>query len=188
MTNPYDPNAVPGGYGQPDPGQPAYGQPAPGQQPYGQPGYTQPDAGQYAQPGYGQPAYGQPAYGAPGYGAPAYPAAGGYPLAGKPDNNLVWAIVTTVLCCLPLGIVAIIKANSVDKLWAAGDFAGAQAAADEAKRWSMWGLIAGIVWSLIWVVVAVLLMAGVIGAASTSTYTYTPRYSYSYTSPTYPTY
>lgn len=189
MTNPYDPNAVPGGYGQPDPGQPAYGQPDAAQPGYSQPGYAQPDAGQYAAPGYSQPGYGTPAYGAPAYGAPApgYPAAGGYPLAGKPDNNLVWAIVTTVLCCLPLGIVAIVKANSVDKLWAVGDFAGAQQAADEAKRWSMWGLIAGVVWSLIWVVVAILLMAGVIGAASTYS-TYTPRYSYTYTSPTYPTY
>lgn len=135
-----------------------------------------------------------PPPGSGGYGAqpPMGPAGGmpygGAPMSPPPQNNLVLAILATVLCCLPLGIVAIIKANSVDKLWAAGDFAGAQAAADEAKRWSMWGLIAGIVWSLIWVVVAVLLMAGVIGAASTSTYTYTPRYSYTYTSPTYPTY
>ena len=38
----------------------------------------------------------------------------------KPDNNLVWAILSTVLCCMPLGIVAIIKATSVDTLWTAG--------------------------------------------------------------------
>jgi hypothetical protein len=30
-----------------------------------------------------------------------------------PDTNLVWAILCTVLCCLPLGIVSIIKATSV---------------------------------------------------------------------------
>ena len=35
-----------------------------------------------------------------------------------PDSNLVWAILCTVLCCLPLGIVAIVKAASVEKLWA----------------------------------------------------------------------
>ncbi len=32
----------------------------------------------------------------------------------KPDNFLVWAILSTVLCCLPLGIVAIVYANKVD--------------------------------------------------------------------------
>ncbi len=168
MTYPYDPNAVPGG---------------------DQPGYGQPDPGQ---PGYGQPAYGQPAYGQPAYGAPGYPAQpGGYPFAGKPDNNLVWAILTTVLCCLPLGVVAIIKSASVDKLWAAGDHAGAQAAADEAKRWSVWGAIAGAAWVAIVVIGSIILFAvGIIGAASTtSKHTYTPYsytpYSYSRTYPTY---
>lgn len=36
----------------------------------------------------------------------------------KPDNNLVWGILVTILCCLPFGIVSIIKASSVDNLWA----------------------------------------------------------------------
>ena len=38
----------------------------------------------------------------------------------KPDNYLVWAILSTVFCCLPLGIVAIVKASKVDALWAQG--------------------------------------------------------------------
>ena len=170
MSNPYDPNANPGigqpGYGQPAPVPPGYGQPDPGPAPYGQPGYA-----------------------APGYGAPGYGAPGGYPLAGKPDNNLVWAIVTTLLCCLPLGVVAIIKSSSVDKLWAAGDVAGAQAAAEEAKRWSVWGMIAGGIWTLLVVIGTVILFAvGILGAASTATqYSYTPSYSYTRTY-TYPTY
>ena len=25
------------------------------------------------------------------------------PLGGKPDNNLIMAIITTVLCCVPVG-------------------------------------------------------------------------------------
>ena len=40
----------------------------------------------------------------------------------KPDNNLVLAIFSTVCCCLPLGIVAIIKACSVNTLYAAGNY------------------------------------------------------------------
>ena len=36
-----------------------------------------------------------------------------------PDNNLVWAILS-IICCLPLGIVAIISATKVNTLWAEG--------------------------------------------------------------------
>ena len=52
----------------------------------------------------------------------------------KPDNHLVWAILSTVLCCWPLGIPAIMNAAKVDKLWAEGDYCGARDAADKAKR------------------------------------------------------
>ena len=33
------------------------------------------------------------------------------PMPPKPDNNLVLAIICTICCCLPLGIVGIVKAN-----------------------------------------------------------------------------
>ena len=58
----------------------------------------------------------------------------------KPDNWLVWAILSTVLCCLPLGIVAIIKACKVDTLWAEGKHEEAIAAAKEAKTWTLAGV------------------------------------------------
>ncbi|MBQ8608364.1 MAG: CD225/dispanin family protein [Bacteroidaceae bacterium] len=62
-----------------------------------------------------------------------------------PDTNLVWAILCTVLCCLPLGIVAILKSTSVEKLWNQGRYDEAQKAADDAKKYSIWGaVIAGI--------------------------------------------
>lgn len=32
----------------------------------------------------------------------------------KPNNNLIFAIFTTICCCLPLGIYAIILANKVN--------------------------------------------------------------------------
>jgi hypothetical protein len=59
----------------------------------------------------------------------------------RPDNNLVWAILCTVMCCLPLGIVAIIKATKVNELWAQGDHEGARKAADDAKKYSIWGAV-----------------------------------------------
>lgn len=82
------------------------------------------------------------------------------PVGAPPDNNLVWAILCTVLCCLPLGIVAIIKSTKVKELWAQGDHTGAQKAADDAKKYSLWG--AGI--GVIFVVLYFILMA--VGIAS----------------------
>ncbi len=52
----------------------------------------------------------------------------------KPDNYLVWAILSTLLCCMPFGIVAIIKATQVDTYWANGNYDEAYAAADSAKK------------------------------------------------------
>lgn len=150
-------------------GQNPYG-PPPAADPFGATQYGNPQFGSQSppgMPGYGAPGYGTPDYGAPQYGAPQYGASQyGYGGFGgmKPDNNLVWAILATVLCCLPLGVVSIIKANAVDSLWAQGDAAGAQQAADEAKRWAIWsGVVAVALWiiiPLLWVLFALILAAG----------------------------
>jgi hypothetical protein len=52
------------------------------------------------------------------------------------ENNLVWAILATLCCCLPFGIVAIVYAARVDTKVAAGDLQGAKSDADNAKLWS----------------------------------------------------
>ncbi len=52
-------------------------------------------------------------------------------------NNLVWAILATLFCCLPLGIVSIVYATQVDGLRAAGNIVGARAAADKARFWAI---------------------------------------------------
>lgn len=67
----------------------------------------------------------------PGY-PPQQPPAG-----QQPDNYLVWSILVTLFCCLPLGIVAIVKSTQVSGLWAQGRYAEAQAAADSAKKFVM---------------------------------------------------
>lgn len=84
------------------------------------------------------------------------------PPSVPPKNYLVESILITVLCCLPLGIVGIINATKVESLFAAGDYVGAQHAADEAKKWCKWGLIGGItaislylIFYIVFVVIAV---------------------------------
>ena len=101
----------------------------------------------------------------PGSGAqpPMGPAGGmpygGAPMSPPPQNNLVLAILATVLCCLPLGIVAILKANKVNTLWAQGDQAGAHAAAAEAKKWSIISAVAGVAAVVLYLVFVFILAA-----------------------------
>ena len=52
-------------------------------------------------------------------------------------NYLVQAILVTIFCCLPFGIVSIVYAAQVNTKLDAGDFAGATQASSNAKTW-MW--------------------------------------------------
>ena len=62
----------------------------------------------------------------------------------KPKTWLVESILMTVVCCLPFGIAAIVNAAKVDSKYATGDYIGAKKASDEAKKWVIVGLIAGL--------------------------------------------
>lgn len=48
-------------------------------------------------------------------------------------NYLIPAILSTIFCCLPLGVVSIIFATQVNSKIAAGDIAGAMEASKKAK-------------------------------------------------------
>lgn len=87
----------------------------------------------------------------PSYGGmpPAQP-----PTSQPPNNNLVWAILSTIFCCLPLGIVSIVFAAQVNSRWAAGDFAGARDSADRAKKFAIWSAVLGVVGTVIAVVLS----------------------------------
>jgi len=123
----------------PDPYQPQDGQPPPPPPPpppYGQTPYGQ------QQPPPGQPYWQQPA-------------------AGPPPNYLVWAILSTLFCCLPLGVVSIVFASQVNTKYNAGDVAGALDSSNKAKQFLIWSVIAGAV------VIVIYLIA--IAASGTST-------------------
>jgi len=68
-------------------------------------------------------------------------------------NYLVFAILTTVFCCLPTGIAAIIYAAQVNGKLAAGDYAGAQAASNNAKIWCWVSFGIGLVGTLFWILI-----------------------------------
>ena len=75
---------------------------------------------------------------------------------------MVWAILTTIFCCLPTGIYAIILASKVDSLYYAGRYDEAEEAANGAKKWSFIGGIIAIIGWLLYVI----FLLFVLGAAA----------------------
>ena len=69
----------------------------------------------------------------PGYG-PQQPYGAQPPM---PDTYMVWAILATLLCCLPFGIVSIVKASQVSSLYYQGNYAEARAASRAARNWAI---------------------------------------------------
>jgi predicted secreted protein len=105
-------------------------------------------------------------YGAPppggGYGSAPPPPGGGYggPPGSPPPNHLVWAILSTLFCCLPLGIASIVFAAQVNGKYTAGDYAGAQESSRKARSFALWATIIGLALGVLWLVLVVLLGVG----------------------------
>lgn len=60
-------------------------------------------------------------------------------------NYLAQSIIVTLLCCLPLGIPAIVFAAQVNGKVQLGDLTGAREASRKAKMWCWWSMGLGLV-------------------------------------------
>ena len=79
-----------------------------------------------------------------------------------PPNYLVWAILTTILCCLPFGIVSIVYAAQVNSKWVAGDYDGALSASKNAKIWAWVSFGVALAVAIIWFILAIVIgIAGI---------------------------
>lgn len=67
-----------------------------------------------------------------------------FPTPPAIPNNLPAAAITTLCCCFPFGIVALIFAAQVNSKLAVGDIAGAQLASNRARTWTIVAIIAGL--------------------------------------------
>lgn len=73
-----------------------------------------------------------------------------YPMERQiPDNHLVKAILTTIFCCLPLGVVAIVFAAQVNSTAASGNLEEAYRLSEKANTWGNASLIVGLVVAII---------------------------------------
>jgi hypothetical protein len=100
--------------------------------------------------------YGAPPPANPYGGSPYGGAAAGPP----PSNNLVWAILSTILCCLPLGVVSIVYAAQVNGKWQSGDAHGANESARKAKQFAIASAVVGLVFSLLYIILVVAVGVG----------------------------
>jgi hypothetical protein len=90
------------------------------------------------------------------YSQPAQPQFGqGGPRPNIP-NHLVKAIISTLCCCLPFGIVAIVFAAQVNGKLDAGDYAGAQKSSEQASFWGNLSIGIGLAVNLIVIVLQVI--------------------------------
>lgn len=67
----------------------------------------------------------------------------------QPKSYLVQAILVTFFCCLPFGIVGIVKAATVSEKYNSGRYEEAEKASKEAKKWTSWSFYIGLAWIII---------------------------------------
>jgi len=68
-------------------------------------------------------------------------------------NYLIFSILTTVFCCLPIGIAAIIKSSQVDKKVAIGEYDEAIKMSQQAKTLSILSVILGVVFVIFYIII-----------------------------------
>jgi hypothetical protein len=84
----------------------------------------------------------------------------------RPKNWLVESILVTIFCCLPLGIVGIIYASSINTKYDSGDFAGAAEASKQAGMWTKIGFFVGLAVDILAVIYWVFMASLIFHAAT----------------------
>ncbi|PIK39817.1 putative proline-rich transmembrane protein 1 [Apostichopus japonicus] len=83
----------------------------------------------------------------------------------SPPDYFIFSIFVTICCCLPFGIVALVKSSEVRTRARIGDIEGAQLSSRQAKTWSFAGFFTGI-----GIVVAVVAIYVIIIIAAANSY------------------
>ena len=79
----------------------------------------------------------------------------------RPNNYLALAIISTILCCLPTGIVSIIYSTKVNSAYEDGRYDEAEKASKNAKTWGLVSIALALVG---WVVYLLIFGVAIFGA------------------------
>jgi hypothetical protein len=101
----------------------------------------------------------------------------------EPDNYLIWAILSTLLCFPPFGIVSLVYAARVHNLWAEGHYDKAQKVSKRARAWAIAAAIAGPLVAAAGVVVYVFLVVLAVNVEQAPSSTTPPTPTVSVTTP-----
>lgn len=85
-------------------------------------------------------------------------------------TRLAPAILITLFCCLPFGIVAIVYAAQVSSKVAAGDIRGATECSDKAKFWCWLAFWLGLIPMVIYIAFLLIAGLGAVGVGHSSPY------------------
>jgi len=80
---------------------------------------------------------------------------------GTVPNYLTQAILVTLCCCWPIGIVAIISASKVNTHLARGEYEQAVRESENAKKWCWVSFVLGIIVGFGWLFVQVISNQGI---------------------------
>lgn len=78
------------------------------------------------------------------------------PQEPMPPTYLVFAVLATILCCTPLGIVALIYSSRVSSKYYMGDIDGAKQASKIAQRWIIASFVVGLLWVTLYVPIMII--------------------------------
>lgn len=73
-----------------------------------------------------------------------------------PPTYMVWAVISTVCCCLPLGVVAIFFAAQVSAKYYARDFEGSKKASERAELWIILAIALGVAFNILYMPLSLL--------------------------------
>lgn len=83
-----------------------------------------------------------------------------------PKTWLLESILVTIFCCLPFGIVGIVKASNVSSAYSRGDYNGALQSSREAGKWTKLGFFIALVFTVLYFLFCAILGVSMFGLAS----------------------
>ena len=82
----------------------------------------------------------------------------------RPQSYLALAIISTILCCLPAGIVSIVYATQVNSAYEDGNYEKAMNASKNAKTWGIVSVAIALVGWIIYVLFFGVAFLGALGS------------------------